>query len=319
MIVSASRRTDLPAFYAEWFMSRVRAGFCEVPNPFRRGQVTRVSLNPAEVDAVVFWTRNPLPLLPHLKELDRLGLRYVFLVTILGYPPELDPGCLPPARAVQAFQRLSEHLGPDRVTWRYDPLILTPTTDADWHRRQFAELARKLQGHTRRCKLSLVDLYAKLGPRLRALQGTPHQFGPAPLDGVLLRDLAGLARQQGIEPESCAETEDLRPFGIPPGRCIDADLLNTLFGTRIPSRKDPGQRPSCGCAASRDIGMYDSCPAGCSYCYAVRDFAVARRHRQAHDPLAPRMLGPQEPEGALLGRPLNPPGETDAPYGARRP
>ncbi len=172
-------------------MSRVRAGFCEVPNPFRRGQVTRVSLNPAEVDAVVFWTRNPLPLLPHLKELDRLGLRYVFLVTILGYPPELDPGCLPPARAVQAFQRLSEHLGPDRVTWRYDPLILTPTTDADWHRRQFAELARKLQGHTRRCKLSLVDLYAKLGPRLRALQGTPHQFGPAPLDGVLLRDLAG--------------------------------------------------------------------------------------------------------------------------------
>ncbi len=292
MVLSASRRTDLPAFYAEWFMNRVRAGFCEVPNPWRRDQVSRVSLDPAEVDAIVFWTRNPRPLLPHLDELDRPRPRYLFLMTILGYPSALDPGCLALEPAVEAFRRLAGRLGPDRVTWRYDPVVLSPATPADWHRRRFAELARSLQGHTRRCKLSLVDLYAKVRPRLRELEGTDHHFGPTPVDGELLRDLAGLARQHGIEPESCAETRDLQPYGIAPGRCIDADLLARLFSTKLAARKDPGQRPVCGCAVSRDIGMYDSCPAGCTYCYAVRSFEKACQNRRDHDPRSPRMLGP---------------------------
>jgi len=303
MILSASRRTDLPAFYAEWFMNRVRAGFCQVPNPLRRSQVTRVSLDPAEVDAIVFWTRNPLPLLPHLEELDQRGLRYVFLMTVLGYPSALDPGCLPLEPAVEAFQRLAGCLGPERVAWRYDPVLLSPATPADWHRRRFADLARRLEGYTCRCQLSLVDLYPKIRPRLRDLEGTDHHFGTNPMDEELLRDLADLARQHGIEPQSCAETRDLRPCGIAAGRCIDADLLNRLFKTRVPTRKDPGQRTACGCATSRDIGMYDSCPAGCAYCYAVRSFERARRNRLDHDPRSPQMLGPAEVEGAPSGRP----------------
>lgn len=275
MIVSASRRTDLPAFYSEWFMNRIRAGWCEVPNPFNRRQVTRVSLLPEDVDAIVFWTRNPRPLMRHLDELDARGFRYEFLYTLIGYPREIDPHC--PA-STETFRELASRAP---VVWRYDPVVLSEATDADWHRRQFARLARALEGATDTCKVSLVDAYAKTARRLRALEGTPFAFGDAPHDPALMRDLAALAASHGIRLESCAETEDLRPSGIPPGRCIDPERLGLP-----PGRKDPGQRPACGCAVSRDIGMYDSCRFGCAYCYAVRDFARVPRH----DPEAPSLL-----------------------------
>ncbi len=292
MILSASRRTDLPAFYPTWWMNRVRAGFCEVPNPFRPSQVSRVSLAPQDVDAVVFWTRNPLPILAHLDEMEDRGLRTVFLVTLVGHPRELDPHCLSLERAVRAFGRLSERLGPERVTWRYDPLIMSQATDAEWHRRRFGELARRLSGLTRCCKLSLVDLYPRLAPRLRTLEGTPHQI-EAPLpDAGLLRDLVEMAEQNSIRLESCAE--DLDAFGIPAGSCIDADQIGRAFGLELSRLQDPGQRQACRCAPSRDIGMYDSCPAGCVCCYAVRDFKRARLNRRRHDPLAATMLPLQQ-------------------------
>ena len=292
MIVSASRRTDLPAFYSDWFMNRVRAGFCEVPNPVRPDQVARVSLAPEDVEALVFWTRNPRPLMRHLDELDRRGLRFLFLFTLLGHPRALDPHGPSADSAVETFRRLADRLGPARVVWRYDPLVLSQATDPDWHRRQFAHLAGRLRGFTRRCKLSLVDRYAKMAPRMRALEGTPHAFDEGPAPAGLLEDLAGLARENGILLESCAETEDLASRGIPAGRCIDPDLLFEVFGIEVPRRKDPGQRPSCGCAVSRDIGMYDTCRFGCAYCYAVRDFAAARRHHARHDPQGPRLRTP---------------------------
>jgi hypothetical protein len=288
MILSASRRTDLPAFYSTWWMNRVRAGFCEVPNPLRPSQVSRVSLEPQDVEAVVFWTRNPLPMLAHLDELETRGLRSIFLVTLIGYPRELDPHCLSVERAVQAFQRLSRRLGPERVVWRYDPLILSPATDADWHRRRFAELARSLRGFTRCCKLSLVDLYPRLARRLRVLEGTPHQIAAPSPDGALLRDLLRLALENDIRLESCAE--ELEAFGIPAGACLDAAQLGRVFGLRLPRTKDPGQRQACRCAPARDVGVYDSCPAGCVCCYAVRDFNLARLNRRRHDPLASTML-----------------------------
>jgi len=189
---------------------------------------------------------------------------------------------------VQAFQRLSRRLGPDRVTWRYDPLIMSPATSADWHRRRFAELARNLRGFTRCCKLSLVDLYPRLARRLRALEGTPHQMAPPLPDGALLRDLLRTALENEIRLESCAE--DLEAFGIPAGSCLDARQIGRVFGLTLAQRKDPGQRRACRCAPSRDIGMYDSCPAGCACCYAVRDFNLARVNRRRHDPQAATML-----------------------------
>jgi hypothetical protein len=159
MIISASRRTDIPAFYAEWMVNRVRAGFCTVPNPFNRHQVSCVSLRPEDVDAIVFWTRNPRPLIPRLGELDHCGLRYYFQFTILGYPRELDPKSPSVGAAVEAFKDLSGRLGPRRVIWRYDPLIFTSLTTAGFHRENYGRLAEALRGHTRRSVVSVVDIY----------------------------------------------------------------------------------------------------------------------------------------------------------------
>ena len=145
MIISASRRTDIPAFYAPWFMNRMRAGYCTVPNPFNRSQVSRISLRPEDVDVIVFWTRNPRPLLPALDELDDRGYRYYFQYTLLDNPRTLDPKSPPVDAAIATFQTLAERIGPARVIWRYDPSVLSSATGADFHLERYARIAAALR------------------------------------------------------------------------------------------------------------------------------------------------------------------------------
>ena len=142
MIISASRRTDIPAFYSEWMLHRLKAGYCTVANPFNRNQVSRISLRPEDVDAIVFWTRNPRPLMRYIPELDSQGYRYYFQFTILGYPREIDPKSPTAAAAVQTFHELSERLGPTRVIWRYDPIVFTGLTPPAFHRENFQRPGR---------------------------------------------------------------------------------------------------------------------------------------------------------------------------------
>jgi hypothetical protein len=294
MIVSASRRTDIPAFYAAWFMQRVRAGFCTVPNPFNANQISHISLRPEDVDAIVFWTRNPRPLLTALDELDARGYRYYFQYTILDNPRLLDPRTPPVTAAVETFRRLADRIGPARVIWRYDPIVLSSVTEASFHQERYAWIAEQLRGYTTRSVISIVDVYRKAARRLRALaaQGVtlPNQAPETlPEFAALLRSLVATAAQHCMEIVSCAEEIDLTGYGIQPGKCIDDDLLARVFGLQLDLRKDPGQRDACGCVVSRDIGMYDSCPFGCQYCYATTSFARAAANHAAHDPEAPSL------------------------------
>lgn len=293
MLISASRRTDIPAFYAEWLVNRLRAGSCAVPNPMNPRQVNRVSLAAEEVDAIIFWTRWPRPLMARLDEVDALAPRYYFQFTIIGNPREIDPRSPPVAAALDAFRELADRLGPERVVWRYDPIVFSDATPPDWHRRNFETLAVSLRSRTRRVVLSLMDRYRKAEPRLAALEGTPAAPRACEMEAVapLLRDLAAIAAANSLEPVACAEPDDWTAEGLPPGRCVDADLLHRAFGIALPAAKDPYQRPACGCAASRDIGMYDSCLFGCAYCYAVKNFDLARANRETHDPRSPSLLG----------------------------
>ncbi len=180
MIISASRRTDIPAFYTPWLMNRIAAGYCTVPNPFNRNQVTRVSLLPEEVAAIVFWTRNPRPLLARLDELDARGFRYYFQYTILDYPRALEPKTPPVDAAVRTFRALADRLGPARVIWRYDPIVLSLATDADFHRQRFAAIARQLRGSTQRVVVSVMDHYKKIAGRLQALAAQGIEIPAAP-------------------------------------------------------------------------------------------------------------------------------------------
>lgn len=293
-IVSASRRTDIPAFYSEWFMRRVRAGFCEVSNPLNSRQISRITLDP-ETTVLVFWTRWAAPMLRHLAELDARGYGYYFLYTLTGYPSPLEPVGPRLDRAIEAFARLAQQIGPHRVLWRYDPIVLTTKTNPDFHLHQFSRLATALRGQTHEAIVSFMDPYQKAARRLDALaRRNPdwryRSFEPE-TDGPWLNILAQEAQNQGMSIQSCASRVDLSPFNIPAGRCIDDQRLLQLLQCRVSRRKDPGQRAACGCVASRDIGSYDSCLFGCAYCYATRSFELAARRHAAQDPDA-TMLGP---------------------------
>ena len=300
MIISASRRTDIPAFYPEWFIRRIRAGFCTVPNPFNPQQVSRVSLDPQDVDVVVFWTRNPRPLFPHLDELDRRGFRYYFQFTLLNHPRQLEPKALPLDASLQAFHQLAERVGAARVIWRYDPIVITPQTQAVFHLQTYQSIARALQGAALRSVVSLVDDYPKLRKRQKALagQGMGWQAVAEPFPqevGDMLRGMAEAAQAHGMEIASCAEPFDLRPYGIAPGKCVDDGYILRTFGLQVSQSKDPSQRPACGCVLSKDIGMYDTCPFGCQYCYASNP-ERARQNYAAHDPDASSLLGEPIPK-----------------------
>jgi hypothetical protein len=300
MIISASRRTDIPAFYAQWFINRVRAGYCTVPNPFNAVQVRRVSLDPEDVEVIVFWTRNPRPLFPYLDELDRRGYRYYFLYTLLGNPRLLDPHSPDRKAAIRTFQELSSRLGPQRVVWRYDPIVLSRITPPDYHRRAYGTIARALQGYTQRSVISLLDVYAKIRKRMQeaSLQGAqlwPYD-GSEAWFASLMSDLVGLATANDMRIFSCAQELDLVEHGIRPGKCIDADYIQAVFDLDVTHTKDPGQREACGCVVSRDIGMYDACLFGCRYCYATSSFERARHNYAQHDPRSPSLLGWYEAE-----------------------
>ena len=297
MIISASRRTDIAAFYAEWMMRRFRAGYCTVPNPLNRHQVSVISLRPGDVEAIVFWTRNARPLMTHLQELDSRGYRYYFQYTIIGNLREIDPKSPPVATALDTFCELSERLGPNRVIWRYDPIVFSQLTPPAFHRENYQRLAESLRNRTARSVISIVDIYRKTQRRMKDLQGTPAAIQPCDELEVqnLMSDVARVARANGMDIVSCAEEMDLRPFGIRPGKCIDDQVIASALGVDVSKKKDPTQRGACGCVVSRDIGMYDSCIYGCVYCYATKSFAQARVHLEEHDPDSPSLLGWHNP------------------------
>jgi len=292
MIISASRRTDVPAFYSNWFMKRIEAGHCDVPNPFNPTQVTEVSLKPEDVDVIVFWTRNASPLMPHIEELDRKGHRYTFLYTMMDNPRPMDPRCPSMKEALGTFKALSDRIGPERVTWRYDPIVFSNATNPEFHKRTYETIAKQLQGYTNRSIISLVTVYRKARQRLTALRQAGIDLmeceGEAFVD--LMMFMASTARENNMTLLSCAQEGDLAPYGILPGKCIDDGLIREVFGLEVSPTKDPSQRKACGCVVSKDIGMYDSCLYGCVYCYATNSFEKAKENYRNHDPEAPSLL-----------------------------
>lgn len=284
MIISASRRTDIPAFYARWFFKRLRAGFCEVRNPFNAAQVSRVSLAPEDVDAIVFWTRDPRPLLPRLPELAAMGHQPFFLYTLLDNPKALDPKCPEPDISLATFAALSEAF-PGRVAWRYDPVVITEQTPPDWHRRTFERLVGRLEGCTDRVMVSLMEPYRKIAGRMAALEKEGYGLLTPDTETIvrLLVDLRDMAAARGMTLYTCCQPEVFEAAGITPGRCIDPDWIESRIGTRLAADKDPNQRPRCGCAPSKDIGAYDRCLFGCRYCYATSSFERARNNYARHD------------------------------------
>lgn len=285
MIISASRRTDIPAFYSHWFFNRLREGYVLVPNPFNPRAMSRISLDPAVVDCLVFWTKNPAPMLP---ELDRLrDYAFYFQFTLNPYGPEIESRLPSLRRRIETFKRLSDRIGPEKVVWRYDPILTSETYDTDFHREAFARLAHELRNHAGKCMLGFIDSY-------RHIRRALARHGIGALDRAEIERMAASFRETAgpIALETCTVKVNLSHLGIPGGMCIDRKTIEQFAGYPISAGKDKNQRDVCRCIKSVDIGTYESCLHGCIYCYAIKgNYNTAEYNRERHDPQSPMLIG----------------------------
>ena len=270
MIVSASYRTDIPAFHASWFADRYREGSVLVANPYG-GKPYRVALGGPDLDGFVFWTRNIAPFRSVLADVSQ---PFMVQFTITGYPRLLDARTPEPDVALGQIRDLANRHGDRAVVWRYDPILISDLTPPDWHRRTFAILANRLKGAVDEVVCSFAQLYRKTERNLAKRLGAGQWRDPSLEEKRdLLVDLSAIAAENGISLTLCTQPE-LREF--PATRCVDTERLADVAGKPIASRIK-GNRPGCLCAESRDIGAYDTCAHGCAYCYAVADHEAARR------------------------------------------
>lgn len=290
-IISVSRRTDIPAFYSEWFMNRIRDGYVRWVNPFSR-LIHKISLRPEDVMAFVLWSKNYAPLLPHLDELDASGYRMLFHFTINGLPREFEPRVPDTMEMAKCARSLARRYGADAVLWRYDPVLISSITDKQYHLNRFRELCNALEGHVKRCYFSFTVFHPKVQRNASVLHKQT---------GIVLHDLpnaervdiasvlADIACEHGIEMLSCCG-DYLVGGKIKKANCTDAALLYRLYPDRTRRLIAAPTREGCGCCECTDIGMYDTCPHGCVYCYANSRAQTALRSCERHDPRSD-MLG----------------------------
>lgn len=298
MILSVSRRTDIPNYYSEWFFNRIKAGFVYVRNPMNIHQISKINLSPDIVDCIVFWTKNPEKMIDRLEELS--AYQYYFQFTLTGYGKDMESN-VPHKKnkMIPIFRKLSEKIGSEKVIWRYDPIIFTKTYTMDYHIKAFEQIADSLKGYTNKCVISFVDIYTKNKKNM-------EELGSIKLCECDLMEfskkLCEIASDNQIEVASCAETVDLKQCGIGHNCCIDKELIEKLIGGRIKAEKDKNQRSGCGCIESIDIGAYNTCPNFCKYCYANYSQRSTINNWKSFDPESPLLCSSITEEDRITER-----------------
>ncbi|MBT5498997.1 MAG: DUF1848 domain-containing protein [Alphaproteobacteria bacterium] len=283
MIISASYRTDIPAFYGDWFMRRLAAGACQAVNPWNRKPYT-VSLKREDVDGFVLWTRNLAPFVGYLPAIAESAPFYV-QYTVTGYPHALERSVVATERAIADIRNTARIFGPFSVVWRYDPIVVTTLTPISWHLDNFRLIAKQLQHSTNEVTISFMHSYRKTRKNIDA---AARQFcfewrEPDREESLdLVAALTGIADEHGMRLTVCSQPAFV-VGGAEPAACIDAARLSIVSGEAL-SAPIKGNRPDCLCNASRDIGAYDTCPHGCAYCYAVSGSDAAKANHAAHNP-----------------------------------
>lgn len=298
MILSVSRRTDIPSFYSEWFFERLKEGFVYTRNPMNPTQISRLKLAPETVDCIVFWTKNPEPMLARLSELAPYP--YYFQFTLTSYGTDVEANVPHKREAmIPIFQRLSEQIGKKRVIWRYDPILFTKRYTPEYHRKAFRQMAEALRGYTEKCVISFVDTYAKNKKNLQALG--VYELPKEALE-AFAKELCNIAKENGMVMASCAEEIDLAHCGIVHNACIDKKLIEEIIGCKIKGVRDKNQRGTCGCMESIDIGTYHTCGNGCVYCYANHSEAQVKKNLRKYDVHSPILCGMIEEDDKVTVR-----------------
>ncbi|NKD86360.1 DUF1848 domain-containing protein [Haematospirillum jordaniae] len=281
-VLSASYKTDIPAFYGDWFVNRLQAGHVTVHNVWNNRPFT-VDLRPHALSGIVLWTRNIKPFLHHMPAVDALGLPTVIQFTVTGYPRNLDRFVPDAYQAVEMIRTLAGARGSDAVVWRYDPILFTSLTPPHWHRETFSRLAQDLRGAVNEVVVSFAQFYSKTRQSLARVAQHSHLTWHDPDDDTkkeLLGDFLAIAQDNGMALSLCAQRHLLVP-GLQDAACIDTERLSRLAGQAVITGSR-SHRASCACAASKDIGAYNTCPQGCIYCYATTTHVKAREAAQSH-------------------------------------
>ena len=288
MIISASRRTDIPAFYSSWFFNRIKERYVLVPNPFNPKMISKVNLDPAVVDCIVFWTKNPAPMIDKLDKLQ--DYKYYFQFTLNPYGEKLENNLPSIAKRIETFKRLSDKIGKEKVIWRYDPILTNTEFNVAFHKEAFAQIADGLKDHTEKCMLGFIDHY-------QHIRNAVGQFNINPLTKEEIEEMAVSFRKTidaypTVQLDTCTTKVDLRHLNIPSGLCIDKELIERIIGCLILAKKDKNQRSICNCIESIDIGTYESCLNGCIYCYAIKgNYNTAEYNMKKHDKNSPLLIG----------------------------
>ncbi len=288
MIISASRRTDIPGYYSEWFLNRLKAGYVLTRNPRNHAQVSKILLLPEVIDCVVFWTKDAEKMADKLHIVDDLGYRYYFQFTLTPYGREIEPGLRDKEEIIRTFIGLSEKIGRHRVLWRYDPIILNNKLTAEYHIEKFENLCKRLCGHTNVCTISFVDIYKRLGRTVK------NQLLREITEQEMIRladEFSNIGGRYGIELRACCEKADLSVYGVRRASCIDKTAIETICGCSLDVKADVNQRNGCGCIQSIDIGAYNTCRNGCIYCYANYSCPAVENNCARHNPDADILIG----------------------------
>lgn len=287
MILSVSRRTDIPAFYAEWFMERLRQKYVLVRNPFNYHLISKIPLTPENIDVIVFWTKNSKQIHKYLDEIDDLGYKYYFQYTITPYKKDMEENIQDKKEIIKSFQTLSEKLGSEKVILRYDPVILSDSYTIEYHKKAFEKLCQQLSTYTTKVIISFLDDYKKISKNIKQLN--VREISEEEMY-IIAENFAETADKYNLKIESCAEQIDLEKFGINHGKCIDDELIEKITGYKIKAGKD-GQRLACGCIKCIDIGEYNTCLHKCLYCYANINKDSAIKNYKMHNKYSPLLIG----------------------------
>ncbi len=281
-------RTDIPAFYPEWLENRIKEGFVLVRNPYNPSQVTRYSLSPDVVDLITFCTKNPAPMLPRMSCLEPYG-QYWF-VTITPYGKDIEPNVPDSRKVMESFRKLSDTVGVNCIGWRYDPVFIDDAHSVEWHTEAFEDMCAFLEGYTKTCVISFIDIYKKVEknfPEVRAVRIDDRiRLGKALID---------IGRSHGMTIKPCAEGKDLEPYGADCSGCMTVKMFETAIGKNLKVPVNPLNRKECACYITGDIGAYNTCGHLCRYCYANIDRATVLRKMQLHDPKSPFLIGNHMP------------------------
>lgn len=283
MIISASRRTDIPSYYGKWLVNRLLDGYVLIQNPYNAFRLSRLPLSPDTTDCIVFWTKNPAPMMEELKTVSQLGYNYYFQYTITPYGEAWESNLPPIENRLDSLYSLSDKVGKHRLVWRYDPIILDDTFTVQYHIEHFAFLCEKIHSYVDECIISFADSYHHLHNAIPFISNVQMQ--------TIGKSFSEIAKNYSLNLATCSEVIDLQEYSIKRASCVDKKRIEQIIGCPIKSKKDSGQRPECGCIESVDIGAYGTCLNGCKYCYATKSWLTAQKHFREHDPASPLLIG----------------------------